>query len=109
MNSDIIFTDTDRAIDQTKGREEMGRESKIKKPEKKSQRNEKDGADSSWNNRAFYYNNGRADMDKFRKQELTELADVGNIKETLLSIYDMEGGTALDIAKEISAMIKEKL
>ena len=156
--SDIIFTDTQRAVNQTKGREIMGRDtrktcdfeqckmnidslctatkdvqcpknnsqsvyenpellkrmkSKIKKPEKKEAYKP---TDKQVGEGAYYYlreikgyNEAIDKCEAFRKQELTELADEGNIKETLLSIYDMEGGTAKDIAKEISAMIKEKL
>ena len=91
----------------------MGRVSRIKKPGKKKCFEPTDiqvGVGAYYDLREIKgYNDGRNDMDKFRKQELNELADVEKIRETLLSIYDMEGGTALDIAKEISAMIRGKI
>ena len=54
----------------------------MNKPEKWEKRSEKDW-NSDYNNKAFCYNKGRADMDKYRKQELTELAD--NVKNILYS------------------------
>ena len=98
--SDITMTDTDRAVNQTKGREIMGRVSRIKKPEK---RNEYHGNHYVVNDEQVIFrpyetptNEGRNEreinelvnithnqlydeFEAFRKQELNEIADTGNI------------------------------
>ena len=55
------------------------------------------------------YNEGRADMLKYHKQVLTELASIHRIKMRFLSSWDMGQIEAFEFAKEISAMITEKL
>ena len=107
MNSDITMTDTQRAINQTKGREEMGRVSRIKKPRAK---NIGYGENNGWSkSEQVGYNRAYNVCEAFRKQELNDLADIHRIKMRFLIRWNMGQIKALEIAKEVARMIKEKL
>jgi len=102
----------------------MGRVSKIKKPKKKDIwiDTQIEGYPTK-DYKNIIYNQGLRKMDKFRKQELNELADELNIEALLMNIEvsilrnpltASDSGILLAlsrkaVAKLISAMIKEKL
>ena len=76
----------------------------MKKPEKMQQRNEKDGADDSWNKEAFYYNQGHDKMEAYHNWDIREnyiAKDKLPSVEELWEIFEDEKYSNIDIAPEI--------
>ena len=103
----------------------MGRVKKPKEKEVYKPTDKQVGEGAYYNLREIKgYNDGRNKMDKFRKQELNELADVGKIANILIGMLEshaIDGDIVMQnpnldwkslgkfYAQEISAMIKEKI